>query len=144
MEALPLLFMTYAYFFSLPSGPSSPNPNLDRQKNSRKRGLSVWTQIGSVFNGKNTKRKPLTNTSQVTFTITLKIIISTKKNGASRSKHGPHVQMHDMIPRVKFRPKWSSVKCSLNVVVRPRNRHLSVCLRAVELRFFGAGSCRAA
>ena len=48
----------------------------------RTRGLGVWTQIESVFNGKNIKRKPLTNTSQVTFILTLKFIISNKIMGS--------------------------------------------------------------
>ena len=68
---------------------SSPklSPAGDSWKNNlRTRGLSVWTQIGSVFNGKNIKRKPLTNTSQVAFILTLKFIISNKIMGSQGQK----------------------------------------------------------
>ena len=51
------------------------------KNNFRTRGMSVWTQIKFDLNGKNIKRKPLTNISQVTFILTLKIIISIKKMG---------------------------------------------------------------
>ena len=72
------------------SGP--PAPNWDRwKKKKRIRGVSVWIQIKSVYNGKNIKWKSLTNTSQFTFIVTLKLIIKTK-NGASRWKYVPHQQ----------------------------------------------------
>ena len=58
------------------------------KKNSlRTRDVSVWTQIESVFNGKNIKRKPLTNTSQVALILTLKFIISNKIMGSQGQKN---------------------------------------------------------
>ena len=66
------------------NGPPAQNcrPLGQLKKCLRTRSLSVWTQIESVFNGKNIKRKPLTNTSQVTFILTLKFIISNKIMGS--------------------------------------------------------------
>ena len=51
------------------------------KNNFRTRGISVWTQIKFDLNGKNIKRKPLINISQVTFILTLKIIILIRKMG---------------------------------------------------------------
>ena len=59
------------------------------KNNLRTRGLSVWTKIGSVLNGKNIKRKPLTNYSQVAFILILKFIISTKIMGSQGKKKLP-------------------------------------------------------
>ena len=45
-------------------------------------GHAVWVfeaKLSPFSTAKNIKRKPLTNTSQVTFTLTFKLIISTKK-----------------------------------------------------------------
>ena len=82
----------------------------------RTRDVSVWTQIESVFNGKNIKRKPLTNTSQVTFILTLKFIISNKIMGSQgqnkfpmygRKKHRWDARHQPSSPAVPRLPRWA-------------------------------------
>ena len=110
----------------------SLQPQSRRWKNiSRTRRVSVWNQIKPVYNGKNIKPKPLTNTSQVKVILTLKLIIS-KKIWLQCQNMVPHVRMHDMkthkLPRLKCRPKQqleAALVC-LDAVIRPRNRRLSV------------------
>jgi hypothetical protein len=86
------------------------------KNNLRTRGMSVWTQIKSVLNGKNIKRKPLINTSQVTFILTLKIIISIKKIGpqgqnmipmCGRKKHLWDVRHEPSSPAYPRLPRWA-------------------------------------
>ena len=95
------------------------------KNNSRTRGVSVWNQIESVFNGKNIKRKPLTNTSQVKLILTLHLINS-KKNWGLKVKiwstcadEKNTLGVHDMIPRVQIIPDGRDEHIKLKLLAIP-------------------------
>ena len=95
------------------------------KNNLRTRGMSVWTQIKFVLNGKNIKRKPLINSSQFTFILTLKIIISIKKWGPKVKIWSPCADerntfgMHDTSPRVQLIPDCRDEHIKLKLLASP-------------------------
>ena len=61
---------------------SSSPPLVQGTKNvNETRGVSPRAQIKSIYSGEHIKRKPLMNPSKIIFTLSLKLIISTKKTG---------------------------------------------------------------